>query len=187
MKRNVTIDFIKGILILLVVIGHVIPGSMSETFPRYFIYSFHMPLFIGLSGFLFHVEKISNLNLVDWLKKYFIRIILPWLVAVNVYCILNQVHGFRAYISSYVFPYYHLWYGKAYIFYVLLTWLILRGLKNKKYISEKGYTILGLMAIGMILAVVFQILKIDKEIRGWSSFFTDTLQNVKPYYYIFFV
>ena len=43
--RNRSIDAIKGILIFLVVIGHVLPGSLDENVIRYVIYSFHMPAF----------------------------------------------------------------------------------------------------------------------------------------------
>lgn len=62
-KRNNYIDFLKGIAILLVVVGHCIQyGSgyiyvLEEEFfnnPLYkLIYSFHMPMFMLISGFLF--------------------------------------------------------------------------------------------------------------------------------------
>ena len=54
------IDFCKGILIILVFVGHLVPGELRNTFIRYTIYQFHMPLFIALSGFLFDVEKKSQ-------------------------------------------------------------------------------------------------------------------------------
>ena len=52
-KRNDFIDFLKGIGIILVVIGHV---SQNERIND-FIYSFHMPLFFFISGFLFNYKK----------------------------------------------------------------------------------------------------------------------------------
>lgn len=52
-----TIDFIKGLLIILVFWGHLIVGEQRTTFLRYVIYSFHMPIFIGVSGFLFNIKK----------------------------------------------------------------------------------------------------------------------------------
>lgn len=50
MKRNPRIDFIKGVAIITVVIGHcwTIDKSLFN-----FIYSFHMPLFFCISGYLF--------------------------------------------------------------------------------------------------------------------------------------
>lgn len=66
-KRNDYIDFVKSVAIILVVIGHCIQcGSGSLYFEEqlYFdnilfrvIYSFHMPLFMLLSGFLFGYTK----------------------------------------------------------------------------------------------------------------------------------
>jgi fucose 4-O-acetylase-like acetyltransferase len=62
-KRLEWIDVLKGITIYLVIIGHVIQYGNGKTYldtesfwDNYifqFIYSFHMPLFIFLSGFCF--------------------------------------------------------------------------------------------------------------------------------------
>ena len=59
--KNPTIDIARGIAIILVVYGHVIehsmaPWSASEDFfqnPVFkIIYTFHMPLFVFISGYL---------------------------------------------------------------------------------------------------------------------------------------
>ncbi|MBR3242422.1 MAG: acyltransferase [Parasporobacterium sp.] len=59
-KRIPYIDSLKGFAILCVVLGHIANGHMwdPEADPAYFviynvIYSFHMPLFIMLSGYVF--------------------------------------------------------------------------------------------------------------------------------------
>lgn len=59
-SRNTYLDITKGILILLVILGHSIQygaGSGNQEFwenPLFrFIYSFHMPLFMLISGYLF--------------------------------------------------------------------------------------------------------------------------------------
>ena len=61
------IDALKGFAIFSVVLGHCVTDSMSSnTFPEYaatlkiiydFIYSFHMPLFFIISGFVFYISK----------------------------------------------------------------------------------------------------------------------------------
>lgn len=67
-NRILWIDCLKGITILLVVIGH----NANETISR-FIFCFHMPLFFILSGFLFtpkpHIES---------LRKSAKRLLLPY-------------------------------------------------------------------------------------------------------------
>ena len=54
-KRNriEAIDIARGIGILLVVIGHVLP---TDNIFRLIIYSFHMPLFFFLSGIVMHID-----------------------------------------------------------------------------------------------------------------------------------
>lgn len=62
-EKNPFIDFLKGIAILLVLIGHCVQygsgacflneGLYWENWVMKIIYSFHMPLFIAISGYLF--------------------------------------------------------------------------------------------------------------------------------------
>lgn len=54
MSRSLTLDIVKGIGIILVVVGHCIK---SYTIPGIFIYAFHMPLFFLISGICFNGEK----------------------------------------------------------------------------------------------------------------------------------
>ncbi len=51
-ERDRLIDVVKGIGILLVVLGHIIEGSVRD-----FIYLFHMPLFFYLSGSTISLSK----------------------------------------------------------------------------------------------------------------------------------
>ena len=64
-NRNQTIDIVKGIGIILVVLGHTaLPQKIIL-----FIYSFHMPLFFFISGYLFSKTKYSkNLFYTIWIK-----------------------------------------------------------------------------------------------------------------------
>lgn len=54
-ERNVLLDVLKGFAIFLVVMGHAIQYNQVDfdTNPVFrFIYSFHMPLFMFVSGFI---------------------------------------------------------------------------------------------------------------------------------------
>ena len=61
------IDALKGFAIITVVIGHCATDCMSSgNYPAYkslinaiysFIYSFHMPLFFTISGYVFYLSK----------------------------------------------------------------------------------------------------------------------------------
>lgn len=65
-NRNTTIDIVKGIGIILVVLGHTaLPKSLLNI-----IYSFHMPLFFFISGYLYSKEKYSTDIMVVFKSKF---------------------------------------------------------------------------------------------------------------------
>ena len=72
-KRINYIDVAKGIGILMVLLGHLIPDDNNPL--KSVIYSFHMPLFFIVSGMTLRVSKFSLL-----LKKRFYSILLPYLL-----------------------------------------------------------------------------------------------------------
>jgi len=71
MKRLQFIDVAKGIGILLVVLGHL----ETTDFLRRWIYSFHMPFFFFISGFL---SKLISINYITYLNKQLSRLIIPY-------------------------------------------------------------------------------------------------------------
>lgn len=56
------------------ILGHILQGKMDEAIWRTIIYSFHMPLFIGVSGFLFNVAKLFGLNLIACASNFDMQI-----------------------------------------------------------------------------------------------------------------
>ena len=78
-ERLLFVDNLKGFAILLVVLGHCIQLCNQGDYYMLLweiIYSFHMPLFMALSGFVGF--KIS-ISLKDSLLKRFIRLLIPYL------------------------------------------------------------------------------------------------------------
>lgn len=85
-KKIEEVDLIKGVAILLVFIGHAATNSflyrpiVYEVFVQ-FIYSFHMPLFFVVSGFL--SIKSFNMNIkkdyIKFIKNKFIRLMIPFI------------------------------------------------------------------------------------------------------------
>lgn len=55
--RNVSLDFAKGIGMILVVYAHIVFFEPMLTI----VYSFHMPLFFVISGILFNEKNITTL------------------------------------------------------------------------------------------------------------------------------
>lgn len=71
-NRSVFWDIVKGVAILLVVIGHQIQGSCGNTEvfaedPIFkFIYGFHMPLFMLISGYFFFYS--THITIIELIK-----------------------------------------------------------------------------------------------------------------------
>lgn len=81
--RNATIDCVKGLAIFLVVWGHCIQYLLIDPRNSYFqnplfqfIYSFHMPLFMAVSGYLFAISEQTHSS-ADLLIKRAKRLLLP--------------------------------------------------------------------------------------------------------------
>lgn len=81
-------DNLKSFLILLVVIGHTIQFSVinyTDSHIFNYIYSFHMPLFMLISGFLSYKES----SLVTWsgVKRRGIQLLIPYVIWTIVFCL----------------------------------------------------------------------------------------------------
>lgn len=72
-KRIDWIDSLKGLGIILVVWGHMNLPLIPETI----IYSFHMPLFLFISGYLYKNKEIA---VKDYVLKKFKSLIIPYLI-----------------------------------------------------------------------------------------------------------
>ena len=188
MKRKINIynnliDFFKGTLIISVFLGHLIIGDINDTFVRYFIYSFHMPLFIGISGYLFNYNSLKD-SPKKFIEKLLNKIIVPYILAVIFYCsfinlkfILNyEVYSFIINFSkNIIYSYYHLWYIQGYVSYIIISYFLLKlNIKMNKII------ILSVI-FSLFVYYLYFIAKIE------NSFIKIFLNNFRLYNLIFFV
>ncbi|MCF0217404.1 MAG: acyltransferase [Fibrobacteraceae bacterium] len=85
-KQNeiVWLSVLQGFAMLLVVLGHVFHGEAHynwELTLQQVIYSFHMPLFMCVSGYLFYFTAIKkNKNYLDVVKNKAVRLLIPYFV-----------------------------------------------------------------------------------------------------------
>lgn len=87
-NRVLYFDAIKLFAIVCVLYGHCVQHLISngETTPIYiFIYSFHMPLFMIISGFFSH--SAMNLKWSDVMKKKSKQLILPCIIGGDNFCV----------------------------------------------------------------------------------------------------
>lgn len=89
-ERNLTVDVVKAICIILVVIGHIIVDAYPETYTTNLVfkicYSFHMPLFVFIGGGVKAYKSVEKISQGQWIINQFKRLMIPyiiWAVAVN--------------------------------------------------------------------------------------------------------
>ncbi|PKM93726.1 MAG: hypothetical protein CVU84_14180 [Firmicutes bacterium HGW-Firmicutes-1] len=81
-NRDIFIDYLKGLAIFLVVWGHTIQFALDSSIDFFLnpvfivIYSFHMPLFMFVSGYLF-MYSIKNRDIKTLIKSKFFQLIIP--------------------------------------------------------------------------------------------------------------
>lgn len=98
MARNNFWDYIKGLTILMVIIGHQIQFSTGNGVffddPIFqFIYSFHMPLFMFVSGFFFY-NSVNKHSTIAIIKNKTIQLILPILTFTLTSFLLSDINSF---------------------------------------------------------------------------------------------
>lgn len=82
--RDSSFDIMKGIAILLVVLGHSVPDQASASgiasYPLYLmrtiIYSFHMPVFFFVAGYFMHIPLKEGFQ--KFIKDKSIRLMVPY-------------------------------------------------------------------------------------------------------------
>lgn len=91
MKRNNVVDTAKGIGIIFVVMGHLNHFFDYESIVLTIIYSFHMPLFLFLSGYVFNYhpeispKEYCYRRFAQLIKPYFVFAIITFIIAMYSY------------------------------------------------------------------------------------------------------
>ncbi len=125
--RNSKLDNLKGVLIVLVVMGHLLELNMEYGINRLLyviIYAFHMPAFVFASGYF------ANFSIKRVLKK----LLYPYLLFQILYLLFARyVLGLDSTLQ-FVTPYWHLWYLWAMVIWTAMIPLIRNGKLEKKVI-----------------------------------------------------
>ncbi|QNU66625.1 acyltransferase family protein [Ruminiclostridium herbifermentans] len=101
MQHNEDLDFLKGIGIVLVVLGHCFTTALETKYYsirilKDFIYTFHMPLFFIVSGYLqglrpYSINKLKNFS-THQIRKLFLPYIAWSIVLYIFYYFLNSIN-----------------------------------------------------------------------------------------------
>ena len=93
-ERNIVIDALKAVAIILVVIGHVMvslyPENYNENILFKICYSFHMPLFIFVGGGVTAYKSDEKIMQIKWIYNCFKRLMIPYFIWTAIYCLIGR-------------------------------------------------------------------------------------------------
>ena len=170
-QREAWVDAAKGIAILFVVLGHVVSsyhnsGLLKDAtvfgFVYTFVYSFHMPLFFVLSGYLAAkapaggsaLQRIGY-KVLSLGVPYVVFSVVTWGVKFILSSLSNTAVGIKELLAIAVFPINHMWY-----IYALMIMAVLHILLRKPLEGLRG------RAVAMTVALVLRLLF---KWTGWLS------------------
>lgn len=101
MQRLISFDIAKAICIILVVIGHYVPDYSPLWYVSVHdvIYTFHMPLFMFASGFIYMATK-KDIPYKDFLLKKVKRLIVPYLSVSAIVITIKLLTEGHAYVEN---------------------------------------------------------------------------------------
>ncbi len=132
-ERLSYIDIAKGIGIICVVIGHVIPYGPLW----YFIYSFHMPLFFFISGMVCNYSKYTI--------KAFVYRRLKTLLIPFIFWYISQIACFFIVDNGSIFKFRALWF----LWVLFLTELLYCPISNVKSYPKVIFILIGCLLLAL--------------------------------------
>lgn len=155
-NRIIWADSLKGILMLLVILGHSIQVTMGDACETChiwnLIYSFHMPVFMAVSGWLMYKQTIG------WGGQKLIgrraqQLLIPYLIWSLIVFIKNGVYSIDSFINIFERP------DKYYWFLWILFWInVLYHLTYfvaSKFDIKSDYILIGLCVILAGIMILF--------------------------------
>lgn len=141
-KRLVELDYLKGILILLMVLFHL--QYINDVYPYLskFVYTFHMSGFLIISGFLTNINKPLNK-----FSKSIFKIFVPYIIFESIYVIMIFLFSFiipssNKLYSLNLFGYLNIicchpigtyWYLHTLVFCMIMYYFVCRIIKLKNF------------------------------------------------------
>ncbi len=159
LNRDHSIDIIRGLAILLVIVGHTIQYNtvhFDDNILFKLIYSFHMPLFMFISGYVLAIHPPKS-TAIPFILKKFNQLVIPFLIwyfciayfANNQYASVDFFDYVKKLIISPDYGYWFLWV-------LFLNFMIFSGISIiGKKISEWIIVILILLIIEIMPTFYF--------------------------------
>ena len=141
-NRYCLYDIARGLAIITVVLGHLIPSN--------FIYLFHMPFFIALSGFFYKDKYNESINsFLYFLVTKFKRLIIPFIFYTIIFELLHNFFiNIHVYELSDNLQYYH------------SIWdILINAISHIEDLFRTGWFLFVLFFIAILFAMISYLLK----------------------------
>lgn len=147
MKENKSLRVLTGFAILFVVLGHT--GTQSGTIWGWFpFYSFHIPLFIMISGYFFS----PNISIIKSIKHNIIKLLIPFYIFNLIFLLLHSLFNYLN--SSFIF-------GTQFSIY---NWLVLPWITCQPIgFGVASWFILMLFLTKTIHCIVYNLIRIKNK------------------------
>lgn len=158
MKRLGFVDTVKGIAIICVVIGHIANGYLNSNtasniavyqFIYNVIYSFHMPLFFLISGFVFAHSYVSfgmtidnervRKQIYNLIYIYFLFSVVMGISKMVLGAYVNEPTGLKDILCIPLFPIQLYWYIYVLIFYYLIVSILISNHVKFRFIIPVAF------------------------------------------------
>lgn len=159
-KRLDYIDILKGFAIFLMVMAHILIGvqnSGDQTVSQ-IIYTFHMPLFMFMSGYVLDLNRKNNMGRGDFKKLFKKRVgtlIVPGIIWMLMGYVINH--------SSLTFP----WFLRTLFEIIIVVYIVMW------FTKRIGFNQIGNVSVLLLLYVILFILK-----RYIEGTFIDEILNM---------
>lgn len=139
MERRIEyFDGIKGLAIFLVVLGHVLQRSFGQHVNIFetIIYSFHMALFMFVSGYFSYSRNKSNTDILKFILKKIRQLIIPFFLIGGLYSFIFSN------MYSFIFSSFKMGYWFLYVLFVISIFHYLVSLIKHEGLQFIGYFVL---------------------------------------------
>lgn len=156
-KRVLWIDSVKGILMILVVLGHAIQYSLvgdecENNRIWNYIYSFHMPAFMAVSGWLSY-RVGGGQNRLSIIYRRALQLLVPYFAWEMIYRLLNGNLNGESLIKIFTHPYFwFLWV----LFFIIVTFQLGDWLSEKSKVKQE-FVMIGIAFLYTVFMVVGEI------------------------------
>lgn len=130
----------------LVVFGHTFASSVNDNIGKHFLYGFHMPLFLFLSGYLLTAERLRQRSIAQLTLHYSRRMLLQWAAVTVCFIAVAAEFGNRKWpkdigdlvSDTVLLPYFHLWYVPVLFVALVVLWSLVRFPQPHLLIASLG-------------------------------------------------